>query len=45
MAEEASYKRDQMVQDSGWATMPGAKTADFALARACSEKLQVAKAN
>jgi hypothetical protein len=38
-AEDASYKRSQIVQDSGWATMPGATTSNYALASSCSEKL------
>jgi hypothetical protein len=38
-AEEASYKRSQIVQDSGWATMPGSTSSNYALASSCSEKL------
>jgi hypothetical protein len=43
-AEEASYKRSQIVQDSGWATMPGATSSDYALASSCAEKLTAMKA-
>ena len=38
-AEDATYKRSQIVQDAGWATMPGATSASYALASSCSEKL------
>ena len=38
-AEDELYKRSQIVQDSGWATMPGSKSSDYALANACSAKL------
>jgi hypothetical protein len=38
-AEEESDKRSQIVQDSGWATMPGSASPDYALANACSTKL------
>jgi hypothetical protein len=38
-AEDASYKRSQIVQDAGWATMPGASSSSYALASSCSDKL------
>jgi len=38
-AEDVSYKRSQIVQDSGWATMPGSTSTNYALATSCSEKL------
>jgi len=38
-AEDASYKRSQIVQDAGWATMPGASSSNYALASSCSDKL------
>jgi hypothetical protein len=38
-AEEASYKRSQIVQESGWATMLGSTSTNYALATACSAKL------
>jgi hypothetical protein len=43
-AEDESYKRSQIVQDSGWATMLGATTSDYTLANACSAKLADTKA-
>jgi hypothetical protein len=42
-AEQSSYSRSDLVMKAGWATLGGAKSADNALARACSEKLHVAK--
>ena len=42
--EESSYKRTQLVTDAGWASMPGAASANYALASACSEMLKGAKA-
>ena len=38
-AEDASYKRSQIVQDAGWATRLGSTSSDYALASACSAKL------
>jgi hypothetical protein len=43
-AEEASYKRGQIVQESGWATMLGTTSTNYALATACSVKLEGMKA-
>jgi hypothetical protein len=43
--EESSYTRTQLVTDSGWATLIGTTSPDYALARACSEKLQALKAS
>ncbi len=39
LEEAKSYKRRDMVMDSGWATMPGAEDADRAVANACMERL------
>jgi hypothetical protein len=43
-AEQSSYDRNQLVSDSGWATLPGMTSADRALVSACSDKLQGPKA-
>ena len=39
-AETSSYSRSDIVRASGWATLPGMTAPDYALAQACSEKLQ-----
>jgi hypothetical protein len=44
-AEEETYKRSQIVQDSGWATALGSTSPDYDLANACSVKLEDAKAS
>jgi hypothetical protein len=44
-AEPSSYTRGQMVTAAGWANFGGETTPDYALARACSEKLEAMKAN
>jgi hypothetical protein len=44
-AEESSYKRMQLVTDAGWASMPGAASANYALVSACSEMLKGEKAS
>ncbi len=41
-AESSSYARMQLIQTAGWATLGGATTPDYALATACSERLQAA---
>lgn len=41
-AESSSYARIQLVQGAGWATLGGATAADYALASACSDRLQSA---
>lgn len=38
-AEASSYSRSQMVSDAGWARLAGEKSSDYALSRACSERL------
>ena len=43
-AEQSSYDRNQLVSDSGWATLPGMTSADRGLVSACSDKLQGPKA-
>lgn len=43
-AEQSSYSRSDIVIKAGWATLNGAKFADNALARACSEQLHAPKA-
>jgi hypothetical protein len=46
--EQSSWTRNQIVRDSGWATMSGMTSPDSALANACAEKLstlQSAKAS
>lgn len=43
-AEEASYKRSQIVQEAGWARMLGSTSTNYALASACSVKLEGMKA-
>ena len=40
--EQSSYSRSDMVRTAGWATMPGMVAPDYALAQACSERLQTA---
>ena len=44
-AESSSYGRTDIVSASGWATMPGMTSADYELARACAEKLQLVARN
>jgi hypothetical protein len=41
-AETSSYSRNDIVRDAGWATLPGMTSPDYALAQACSDKLQAA---
>ena len=43
-AEQSSYSRSDLVMQSGWATLGGAKFGDNELARACSEQLYTTKA-
>jgi hypothetical protein len=43
-AEQSSYSRSDIVMKAGWATLDGKTTGSDALARACAEKLHVAKA-
>lgn len=43
-AETAWYTRSDMVMKAGWATFGDDKAPDSALARACADKLSVAKA-
>lgn len=43
-AEQSSYSRSDIVMKAGWATLDGGTGSD-ALARACAEKLHVAKAS
>ena len=42
-SEESSYSRSQLVRDSGWATVLGMSSPDYALASACADKLQGVK--
>lgn len=42
-AETSSYSRSDMVMKAGWATVGDEKSPDGALARACSDKLNIAK--
>jgi len=44
-AEQSSYSRSDIVMKAGWATLDGTATGNDALARACAEKLHVAKAS
>lgn len=44
-AEPSSYTRSQMVTAAGWADVGSETAPDYALARACSEKLEALKAN
>jgi len=44
-AEQSSYSRSDIVMKAGWATVGGETTGSNALARACAEKLHVAKAS
>jgi hypothetical protein len=44
-AEASSYDRRQIVTAAGWADLRGEKSTDYALARACSDKLDALKAN
>jgi len=44
-AEQSSYSRSDIVMKAGWATFDGKTTGSDALARACAEKLHVAKAS
>ncbi len=38
-AEDSAYTRSEMVSKAGWATLGAATAPEYALARACSEKL------
>jgi hypothetical protein len=42
-AEQSSYSRSDIVTKAGWASFDGKTTGSDALARACAEKLHVAK--
>jgi hypothetical protein len=42
-AEQSSYSRTDLVIKAGWATVGAAKSADSALAQACSTKLYTMK--
>jgi hypothetical protein len=44
-AEQSSYSRSDIVMKAGWATLDGKTIGSDALARACAEKLHVAKAS
>ncbi len=39
LEEAKSYRRRDIVMESGWATMPGAEDPDRAVASACMERL------
>ena len=39
LMDASSYKRGEMLMDTGWATMPGATEADRNVAKACMEAL------
>lgn len=39
LMEASSYKRGEMLMDTGWATMPGATEADRNVAKACMDAL------
>lgn len=39
LKDASSYKRNDMLMDTGWATMPGSSDPDRQVARACLEKL------
>jgi hypothetical protein len=43
-AEQSSYSRSDIVMKAGWATLSGETTGSDDLARACADKLHVAKA-
>jgi hypothetical protein len=43
-AEQSSYSRTDIVMKAGWATVGGETTGSNALARACADKLHIAKA-
>jgi hypothetical protein len=43
-AEQSSYSRTDIVSKAGWASFDGKAAGSDALARACAEKLHVAKA-
>jgi hypothetical protein len=43
--EQSSYSRSDIVMKAGWATLDGGASGNDALARACAEKLHVAKAS
>jgi hypothetical protein len=38
-----SWKRRELVESGGWATMPGSKSPDSSVANACAEELTTAK--
>jgi len=39
----SSWEQGNFIENGGWATRPGATSADYVLARACAEKLVQAK--
>ena len=39
LVKTSSYERGSLIEKSGFATMPGSKTADSDVARACAEML------
>jgi hypothetical protein len=43
-AEQSSYSRSDIVMKAGWTSFDGKATGNDALARACAEKLHMAKA-
>jgi hypothetical protein len=43
-AEQTSWSRSEIVMKAGWATLDGTTNVNDALARACADKLHVAKA-
>ena len=44
-AEQSSYRRNDILESAGWATLGDSKFADPAMVRACAGKLYVTKAN
>jgi len=44
-SETSSWSRSEIVKAAGWATLPGMTEPDYALATACSDKLQLASKN
>jgi hypothetical protein len=43
-SEQSSWSRSEIVMKAGWATLDGTATVNDGLARACADKLHVAKA-
>ena len=43
--ETDSWKRRELVEDGGWATMPGSKSPDSSVANACAEELAKTRAS